>query len=716
MVRVFLLAAALLAAAPPSLSVVDENGNPVSGSTVVPVGNNRVRVSAPGYEARIVVVTSRVHTVALQRSLPVIASVRVATGSTQTLHSLPVAASALDQASIAASSAFTSDAVLRQLPGFDRARSNSMFSNYGLLRVSFAGAGNDRGLVLVDGIPAQDGFGGQVDWAAYPPAQLQRAELLLGAGSALYGAGAAGGVLDLQTIAPPSSADSVPAGDVTFAAGTHQYARISSSLSAPIAPKVTAVVAAAQQRLQYWDLPPAYQSSIDRIAQSSASTMSARLRYRAGDRDAIEAGERAAWDDQFEGRTNYTFSRRLAQFDARYTHSTLQGFVQTALFSRTAFIENVADKFPLSPGVLRYVQQVPTNEDGISSSWIVGSLHSTFELRTDARNVRGQSTQVGAGNVFQNSGSGSQNISGIAAQQTWRARRYQIVAGARFDTVRSYNEQLVSTSRAGAGRTVNAPPPRSDAALSPRLALRYDLSPRLAVRASSGAGFRPPFLNELVRGFFIAGVEYRPNPSLVPERSRTNSAGFDYADAQNRVGLDVFDTIVHDAIMFRTIDPTTQQRTNIGRTRTDGYTLNYTHALGLCSRLSASFTSEYARVTSGPSTTVGNRLQYVPSHSGSIAYTGHAGNVKIGTSLTYLGQTYADDLNVQPLGTSLVAGASIRIPIGADAQVEVAADNITGARYLSSIDRYGIPSTLSIGVSLPLAGGNDQQRSTRCTP
>ena len=115
--------------------------------------------------------------------LPVIGTVRVVTGSQESMHNLPVPASVLDQQAISLP-AVTGDQVLRYLPGFDRNRSNSMFTNYGQLRVSFAGLGNDRGLVLADGIPAQDGFGGQVDWAQFPAADLVRAELLRGPGSA----------------------------------------------------------------------------------------------------------------------------------------------------------------------------------------------------------------------------------------------------------------------------------------------------------------------------------------------------------------------------------------------------------------------------------------------------------------------------------------------------------------------------------------------------
>lgn len=714
MLRTVLLAVALLAAVPAGLKIVDENGNPVPQASVVSVSQQEVRVSAPGYETRTVTLGPNVHTIVLHRSLPVIAAVRVATGSPQSLHTLPVAASALDRAAIASNPAITTDALLRQLPGFDRTRSNSMFSNYGLLRISFAGAGNDRGLMLVDGVPAQDGFGGQVDWAAYPPQSLQRAELLMGAGSALYGAGAVGGVLGLYTFAPPTTAGTPVAGSFIFSAGSRAYSGQSSNVAAWLSPRLSTSVSVAQQRMQYWDLPPAYDSPVNMEAQSNASMAGMRLHYKAGDRDSFEIGERGAWDDQFEGRPNYTFTRRFGQTDLRYSHATAQSVVEAGGFTRTTYIVNVADQFPAKPGVLRYVQNVPTNENGFTAAWVNGGGDSTFELRADGRHVRGESNQSGAGGVFQNSGSGSQGLYGFAAQETWRGQRFQVVAGARYDTVNSYDEQLAALSKGTL--TIKNPLATFNAAVSPRLAVRYSLSPRLALRASSGGGFRPPYLNELVRGYFIGNVAYQPNPDLVPERSRTNSAGVDYADANSRVALDVFDTTVNDAIMFRTIDPTHQLRSNVAGTQTDGYTLSYTRALNPCSRVSASFTSQYARVTSGPPQILGNRLQYVPQQSGSLSYTAQTGVVNAGVSLAYIGQTYADDLNQQPLGTPLLLGATAQIPVGDGATVNVSAENLTDARYLSSIDRFGPPSLISLGVSLPIGPGNNQQRGLRCTP
>lgn len=643
--------------------------------------------------------------------LPVITLVRVATGSPQTLHALPVAASSLDRAAIANSSAYTADELLRMLPGFDRTRSNSLFTNYGQLRVSFAGAGNDRGLVLADGIPAQDGFGGQVDWAAYPASDIERAELLLGAGSALYGAGAVGGVLDLQTFAPPAQ-PYLPTGRLSIAAGNHAYSEQWIDAMGSITPRLGAAVSLQQQRLEYAALPPAYQSSNSGISRADASMSSLRLRYAASARDTLEVGERGSWDDQVDGRPNYTFTRRLGQTDLRYTHAGAQSLVQAALYSRDTFIVNVADQFPTSPGVLRYVQNVPTNESGASARWITQGGPSTLEVLADARHIGGQTTQYGAGATFQNSGNGLQNLGGFAAQETLTLPRFEFVAGARFDSVRSYGEQLVNVSRGVT--TITLPPDRTDEAVSPRIAARYDLSGALALRVSSGSGLRAPFLNELVRGFFIGNVSYQPNPALIPERSHTNSAGLDVLGGRSHVSFDAFDTAVNDAIMFRTIDPTHQVRSNVARTHTDSYMLTYTQSLGICSRLSASAVTQNARVEAGPASIVGKRLQYVPQQSASIAYAGRVGKIGAGVSVSYVGQTYADDLNTQPLGTAVLVGARARVPIGGGATVDIRADNLTNARYLSSIDRLGPPAVVAIGISFPI--GPTGAGSTTCLP
>ncbi len=92
----------------------------------------------------------------------------------------------------------------------------------------------------------------------------------------------------------------------------------------------------------------------------------------------------------------------------------------------------------------------------------------------------------------------------------------------------------------------------------------------------------------------------------------------------------------------------------------------------------------------------------MPEQSASVEYAGRIGRVGMGASVSYIGQTYADDLNTQPLGTAVLIGARLRIPLAAGASIEAITDNLTDARYLSSIDRYGSPQLLSVNVTLPV--------------
>src|SRR5690348_9573193 len=58
-------------------------------------------------------------------------------------------------------------------------------------------SGVSRTLVLLDGVPVNDPFGGWVYWRALPRLGLERVELAPGAASALYGSAALGGVVEL---------------------------------------------------------------------------------------------------------------------------------------------------------------------------------------------------------------------------------------------------------------------------------------------------------------------------------------------------------------------------------------------------------------------------------------------------------------------------------------------------------------------------------------
>ena len=58
-------------------------------------------------------------------------------------------------------------------------------------------SGVSRSLVLLDGVPFNDAFGGWVYWTALPMESAERIEVVNGASSSLYGSYAMGGVLNV---------------------------------------------------------------------------------------------------------------------------------------------------------------------------------------------------------------------------------------------------------------------------------------------------------------------------------------------------------------------------------------------------------------------------------------------------------------------------------------------------------------------------------------
>src|ERR1700688_212248 len=72
----------------------------------------------------------------------------------------------------------------------------------GIALLGRGGTGSSRSLVLADGVPLNDAFGGWVYWDKLPQVAIDRIEVLRGSGSDLYGADAVGGVVQILTLHP----------------------------------------------------------------------------------------------------------------------------------------------------------------------------------------------------------------------------------------------------------------------------------------------------------------------------------------------------------------------------------------------------------------------------------------------------------------------------------------------------------------------------------
>ena len=104
------------------------------------------------------------------------------------------------------SAAVSIDDALKMVPGFTLfRRTSSRVSNptaQGISLRGLGGTGASRSLVLANGIPLNDAFGGWVYWDKVPQAAIDRIEVQRGSGTDLYGADAVGGVVQILTVRP----------------------------------------------------------------------------------------------------------------------------------------------------------------------------------------------------------------------------------------------------------------------------------------------------------------------------------------------------------------------------------------------------------------------------------------------------------------------------------------------------------------------------------
>jgi outer membrane receptor protein involved in Fe transport len=125
-----------------------------------------------------------------------------ATRTPAVLSDVASSVSAITAADASSAPELAVDDILRQVPGFSLLRrSDSRTANPTSQGVSLRGlgaSGASRALVLLDGVPLNDPFGGWVYWDRIPTAAIERIEVLRSGGSALYGSGALAGVVDVE--------------------------------------------------------------------------------------------------------------------------------------------------------------------------------------------------------------------------------------------------------------------------------------------------------------------------------------------------------------------------------------------------------------------------------------------------------------------------------------------------------------------------------------
>ena len=128
-------------------------------------------------------------------------TISIATGSTQPLRRAPSVASIITSQDIAAMGAKDLDDVLETVPGIHVTRPAIRYASTYVFRGIFNGVTNTQVLLLQNGIPTTTMYSGDKGyaWVGVPVENIARIEIIRGPGSALYGADAYAGVINIIT-------------------------------------------------------------------------------------------------------------------------------------------------------------------------------------------------------------------------------------------------------------------------------------------------------------------------------------------------------------------------------------------------------------------------------------------------------------------------------------------------------------------------------------
>jgi len=132
------------------------------------------------------------------------------------------------------------------------------------------------------------------------------------------------------------------------------------------------------------------------------------------------------------------------------------------------------------------------------------------------------------------------------AQDAWRLTpELTLTLGGRYEWWRAYEGFNFSTSPT---LVVNQPERRAEG-LSPKASLEWRLADQWSARLSFGQAWRFPTVGELYQAITTGTVLTSPDPTLRPERARSEELAIEKRNAKGSVRLSLFNEVIDDALI-----------------------------------------------------------------------------------------------------------------------------------------------------------------------
>jgi outer membrane receptor protein involved in Fe transport len=611
----------------------------------------------------------------------------------------------IDGEELRGSAAPAIDEVLRQVPGFTLfRRSGSRTANPTVQGVSLRGigaSGASRAVVLDDGIPLNDPFGGWVYWGRVPRASIERLEVLRGGGSELYGSGALSGVVQLIRRSDPEGLE------VSTSYGSEETAEASLFGAFPVGSWSMVASAELFRTDGYVPVRQEERGLVDQQANSRRATAELSLSH--APEEQFRWFARASFFDESRanGTPMQTNDTSILQFSggANWLGSRTAGDLRLYAMDQLYHQSFSAISADRSSERLNRRQEVPVEACGLGGHLVHSRGAHSLVAGVDVRAVKGFTEEEGFGPpATRVKAGGRQRIGGAFLEDVFQpASRLTITAAARLDVWENIDASTVT------GGITTRLRDREETALSPRLTALYRLSDRLSLTGATYRAFRAPTLNELYRSFRVGNVVTLANENLQAERLTGSEAGLILARPHFVSRITLFDMAVEKNVANVTLrvqpELITRQRQNLGRTRSRGLELDLQAIIGSI-ELSAGYLLVDAEVRSFPANREleGLDVAQVPRHQATVQLRlPHFPLGELNIQARWNDDQFEDDQNQLRLAGYTVADIFLGRRLTPALQAFLAIENLFDQQFevgKTPVTTIGPPRSVRLGITM----------------
>jgi len=437
------------------------------------------------------------------------------------------------------------DEVLKFVPGINYSRPFGIFSTKATISMrGMSGKEQSRALVLLDGVPLNKSDGGTVDWNMVDMNSVQKIEITKGAGSALYGGNAMGGIINIITSQPTQKF----AAKASLEYGT--FNTMGGKLN--LGGKLKQINPG---NSFYWLASTFYKQSDGYITQPESEVRAnpyivksnmkevggiVKTGYSIGDKHSIEATIKYYNDHRGTG-------EKVHQPDGNVTdHDT---------YGMTLNYKGSVEKLKLNSSLYFLTEDYKKVNEYMKDDYTwynVLSVRSDYGWITTLTGSAGKHHVITGGFDFKNGGvdaydkyytstdivynQGKMNTYALFSQDEIALLddKIRIVAGLRFDMATYYDgsfriENPSLETEFMKAYLAPAMPVQHWKALSPRLSVQYKWNNSGRIYAVYSRGFRASTLDDLCRSGRIKGGFKIANPSIKPEFLSNYEAGIDFS-------------------------------------------------------------------------------------------------------------------------------------------------------------------------------------------